>query len=29
MYFRKKTSGGRVYLQIAESRRSVGRSASG
>ena len=21
MYFRKKTSGGRVYLQIAESRR--------
>lgn len=25
MYFRKKTSGGRVYLQIAESRRVGGR----
>jgi hypothetical protein len=25
MYFRKKTSGGRVYLQIAESRRVAGR----
>ncbi len=25
MYFRKKTSGGRVYLQIAESRRAGGR----
>ncbi len=30
MYFRKKTSGGRVYLQIAESRADhVAGSASG
>jgi hypothetical protein len=29
MYFRKKASGGRVYLQIAESRRVGGQVRSG
>ena len=28
MYFRKKTSGGRAYLQIVESRREAHKSAS-
>ena len=28
IYFRKKTSGGRAYLQIVESRREGARSAS-